>query len=799
LADPRSIVWIDKFGTALAVYDAVAIPACVPGSLLMGADGGTARRIVVDAVGRVVSVGIGVAGVPAGGVMSVQGVAGGLPMPISGTVTLGASTVLADQGAPALTALAWPTMVTDGVDSVGVSTVGLQKALKVDVIQTVGGGSGGTSSLFGVAFPLSGTAGGFFDGVNMQGARVYDTDSGAGAEYTLGVNLRLSAGGGSVEAGTNANPIQVGDAGGSLTTDTAQLPAALVGGRLDVDGSAVTQPVSAAALPLPAGAATEATLGARAAAVQLPGALVGGRLDINVGSWLGLTSPSVGQKTMASSIPIAIASNQSAIPVTDNAGSLTVDSAQLPTVLGAQANSGSLSIVFGTGTNFVGTPGGAVPAQAAFIAGRDGAGATIQVPGVYDLNTAAGIDWVLGANLRKATAAGSVELGTATDPIRTDPTGTTTQPVGDAGGSLTVDTPQLPVALAGGRLDVNIGAQSAPVGVSGTVTVTDGGASLTVDTTQLPTLLGRTTAAASLSVTLSSDDDFVGDVAIAVPGKAAFIAGRDTGGGTLQAPGVFDMNTGAGVDWVFGVNLRKATAAGSVEFGTSTDPIRTDPTGTTTQPVSDAGGSLTVDAPVGTPLFARLSDGAAALIGQKAMAASLPVVMASDQSAIPVTLPTLTKGTQGATGASVQALKDAGRARVVISFEAVAPAVGDTLLTLVKKTNGVAAAGATTIPVTAGKTLRIMSVSYSIKAGAAAAAFGTLSLRENPAGAVVIGSPTWGRIDVGNTAAVIGGAASQVVTFPDGMEFSGANQIGASIAAQAVTNVVSVEMYGFEY
>jgi len=292
LADPRSIVWIDKFGVALAVYDSVVIPAGVPGSLLMGVDGGTARRIVVDAAGRVVSVGIGVAGVPAGGVMSVQGVAGGLPMPISGTVTLGASTVTADQGAPALTALAWPIKVTDGVDTVGVSTVGLQKALKVDVIQTVGGGGGGTSSLFGVAFPLSGTAGGFFDGVNMQGARVYDTDTGVGNQYTLGVNLRLSAGGGSVEGGTLANPL-----------------------RVDPTGT-TTQPISAAALPLPAGAATEATLATRATeatlatrsseatlATRLADATFTGRINTQ------------GQKLMAGSTPVVVASDQSAIPI----------------------------------------------------------------------------------------------------------------------------------------------------------------------------------------------------------------------------------------------------------------------------------------------------------------------------------------------------------------------------------------------------------------------------------------------------------------------------------------------------
>ncbi len=52
--------------------------------------------------------------------------------------------------------------------------------------------------------------------------------------------------------------------------------------------------------------------------------------------------------------------------------------------------------------------------------------------------------------------------------------------------------------------------------------------------------------------------------------------------------------------------------------------------------VDDNTGSLTVDAPVGTPVFTRLSDGAAALIGQKAMTASLPVVLSSDQASIPV-------------------------------------------------------------------------------------------------------------------------------------------------------------------
>lgn len=76
-----------------------------------------------------------------------------------------------------------------------------------------------------------------------------------------------------------------------IATDQPQLTNAF-----KVDGSAVTQPVSAAALPLPAGAATEAT--------QL---LVKADVD---------KIPSQGQALMAASTPVVIASNQTAIPVT---------------------------------------------------------------------------------------------------------------------------------------------------------------------------------------------------------------------------------------------------------------------------------------------------------------------------------------------------------------------------------------------------------------------------------------------------------------------------------------------------
>lgn len=93
------------------------------------------------------------------------------------------------------------------------------------------------------------------------------------------------------------------------------------------------------------------------------------------------------------------------------------------------------------------------------------------------------------------------------------------------------------------------------------------------------------------------------------------------------------------------------TVSGTVTVTQATATnLKVDASGATV-PVSDAAGSLTVDAPVGTPLFARLSDGTAALIGQKAMAASIPVVIASDQTLDPHNVGTVVSKTAQYTSA----------------------------------------------------------------------------------------------------------------------------------------------------
>lgn len=112
-----------------------------------------------------------------------------------------------------------------------------------------------------------------------------------------------------------------------------------------------------------------------------------------------------------------------------------------------------------------------------------------------------------------------------------------------------------------------------------------------------------------------------------------YVAGLD--GTNIRFFRFFDLDSGAGTDYNLGISLRKAASGGSVELGTATDPVRTDPTGTTTQPISAASLPLPAGAATETTLASRLADatftGRINTQGQKTMAGSTPVVIASDQ------------------------------------------------------------------------------------------------------------------------------------------------------------------------
>lgn len=194
LDSPLSIIFSSD-GYEVTVKNNTALDSNAPALMIAGSDGSNSRFITLDSSGRVITVGAGSAGTPAGGVISIQGVSGGQAVPVSGTVTANNASV-------------------------------------------------GTNNS---AVPLSSTLIGGSDGTDLQSIRVFDADTGAGTQYILGVNLRKSASGGSVDFGTSSDPIRIDPTGTTtqpvsgtvtVTQSTASSLLASVGG-LGTSGSAV--------------------------------------------------------------------------------------------------------------------------------------------------------------------------------------------------------------------------------------------------------------------------------------------------------------------------------------------------------------------------------------------------------------------------------------------------------------------------------------------------------------------------------------------------------------------------------
>jgi hypothetical protein len=196
-------------------------------------------------------------------------------------------------------------------------SLGLGGALKVEGVNV------NDAPLSAAALPVAGVA-------SAAAPADVDTDGD-------GVNAWHLRNGAAAAVLTAAGALIGGDAANGLDVDVTRLPALPSGTNNigDVDVLTVPAPLSTT------GGGTEATalrvtIANDSTGVvsvddnggsltidtpQLPAALVGGRLDENVGAWLGSTAPTVGQKTMANSVPVVLASDQAAIPVTPAANS----------------------------------------------------------------------------------------------------------------------------------------------------------------------------------------------------------------------------------------------------------------------------------------------------------------------------------------------------------------------------------------------------------------------------------------------------------------------------------------------
>lgn len=179
---------------------------------------------------------------------------------------------------------------------------------------SAGGGGGGTSSTFGAAFPATGTAAGFSDGTNMQGGRVYDTDSGVGTEFTVGAADRCAASGGS----TACFPPTAtsGDAVANQTATFVHGFEYMFNGatwdriRGTIAGGLLVN-VSNASLAVTGSLGRTWTLasGTDSVTATVSNAFL---LDATFTARIN----TLGQKTMAASTPVVLPSDQSAIPVT---------------------------------------------------------------------------------------------------------------------------------------------------------------------------------------------------------------------------------------------------------------------------------------------------------------------------------------------------------------------------------------------------------------------------------------------------------------------------------------------------
>ena len=162
---------------------------------------------------------------------------------------------------------------------------------------------------------------------------------------------------------------------------------------------------------------------------------------------------------------------------------------------------------------------------------------------------------------------------------------------------------------------------------------------------------------------------------------------------------------------------------------------------------------------------------------------------------------TLTKGTQGTTGITTQDLKDAGR--VIFSASTVIAGITavtvEALLSMVATRDGVAAAGATTFAVTAGKRLRITGISVGFISTAAAVLSMRFALRINPTGAAAAASPILRIIPVPSGAALAQAGGYADIEFTDGIELSGTHQFGITQIGSAATGTCWVSVSGFEY
>lgn len=397
---------------------------------------------------------------------------------------------------------------------------------------------------------------------------------------------------------------------------------------IKVDGSAVTQPISAVSLPLPSGASTSA--------LQITANTSLASIDAGIPNALGAA-------TIANSMPVNIASDQivpvsvTSLPLPSGAATSANQTTEITSLQIIDDVPSAMNAAFNKGNTIMGQ----LDDTSTTVATEDNV-APVRITAQRSLHI----------NLRNTAG---TEIGTSANPIRQDPTGTTAQPITDNSGSLTIDTPQLATTLGQKTM-----ANSAGVVIASDQTVipvSDNGGSLTVDTPQLASTLGQKTMANSAAVVIASDQSTLPISAASLPLPTG--AATET---TLAKLPVAQASTTSGE---FGILIQGAvtTAAPSYTNG-QTDPLslttagalRTD-SSATTQPISAAslplptGAATSANQTTANTSLASIDAGIPNALGAATIANSMPVNIASDQ-VVPISATSLPLPTGAATSAN---------------------------------------------------------------------------------------------------------------------------------------------------
>ena len=261
MAHSPTVIPYNGDAVEIDVQDGIALPANQSGFISVGYDGANLRFVRVNSSGQQVFVGAGTAGTPAGGVVSVQGVGGGTPVPVSGTFWQATQPV-------SVSSLPLP---AGAATEATLAAVGSLLVTELDVALSTRASEATLSAIKDT------------DGVKKI------TDP-----LPAGTNEIGKVAQGTAAAATAPWPVRASDGTAFINVALEHVTAASPHAARLSDGSAFYDAAKTG---------------------QLPSALVGGRLDVNAGGWMGSTAPTVGQKTMASSLPVVIASDQSEVQV----------------------------------------------------------------------------------------------------------------------------------------------------------------------------------------------------------------------------------------------------------------------------------------------------------------------------------------------------------------------------------------------------------------------------------------------------------------------------------------------------